>query len=594
MLLGVFGGLLEALTLYIIPWGIKELANGSLGINLKDDLTFASLILVCLILLSGLGAYIRIYTFLTAGVYAVNDLRLKTYRSILKQDVSFFDQARTAGLLSRLSSDTQLVQVVVSFHAPDMLSNAIHLSVGLVFMALISWKLTLVFLLIAPLIMYATKRLTERSQELSRNMQEDLANANVIADRAISLVRVVKIFCTTLYENAKYYAALQKYLDTARVRERRFALLNSIIGSFCWITLAILFWVGSILREAGGLSFGDLSAVLMYCLLVSMSLLKISMKSENLMRLFGATERILQIIHTTPRVVSPENAVNLSDHDDIAVRFENVSFSYPARRDILVLDNISFDIAPGTTTALVGPSGGGKSTIARLIPRLYDPDSGEVRINGVDLSQLDINNFRQEIAVVPQNTELFPGSIRANIEYGLLGKLLAQQCRQTDAARFEDSYTDFLNLHVDESMVVRAAKEANIHEFIMSLPNGYETFVGDRGVQLSGGQQQRLVFARAILKEPKLLILDEPTSALDSENEHQIQKALQNLQSKLTIIIIAHRLSTVKNADKVLVIENGRLVQEGSHSELVKSDGLYKTLLNNQIYSTNSVDSPSI
>ena len=536
---------------------VRYFLNGKPPQEIVRDLPFITAALVGLFLLQAVCFYTRHYCFAATGFRIGAELRKELFGSLLNQDIAFFDRTRVGDHLSRLSADVQVVQSALTVNVSVALRYLLQAVGGAVLMATISIKLTLIILLVVPLIIVASKSWGKRLRALSRAIQNELGNANVIADEGLSAVRVVRIFAGAAHEEARFGAAVERVLSRGLERTRFAAFFSSSMVFVVHSSIALVLWFGGTLVLRSELSFWDLTAFILYCVIVAVSFGFLINVFDEFLHAVGAGERIFEVLDSKPEVITPAHPESPRADSPVHLSFDRVAFAYPGRLDVPVLKEISFEMRRGETVAVVGPSGAGKSTIAALAARFYDPQSGTVRYGEVPLPRLDLETLRRDISLVSQDTQVFSVSIRENIRYGRIGA--------TDA-------------EVEET-----AARANIDAFVRALPQGYDTLVGDRGVQLSGGQRQRLAIARAILKDPKLLILDEATSALDSENEQLVQQALQVLMKDRTTMIIAHRLSTVQHADQVLVLQEGRICQQGTHEQLLRTPGLYKTLVEYQL-----------
>ncbi len=541
----------------LFPYLIREVLNGKLGVTIQNNLLLITFGLIVLFIFQAIFFYIRHYCFVTAGYTLVADLRRKLYKAILSQDISFFDKARTGDLLSRLSADTQLVQRALTINVSVSLRYILQVIGGIYLMVWISPKLSLVILLLIPLLVVLSTVWGKRLKGLSKRMQEQLGEASVAAEEALGAIRTVRIFAGEDYENKRHDAAINEALSTSVARTKVAAIFSSSMVFLIHSSIAIVIGIGGTLILQSQLTIGDLTAFLLYCVIVAVSFGFLASAWEEFLQAVGASERIFELIDSKPSVVSPENPRSLPPRHAGSVEFKSVSFAYPGRPDMTVLKNVNFRIDEGNTVAFVGPSGAGKSTIGALIQRFYDVSSGSVSYCGFDVRELELSQLRADISVVSQESQVFSVSIRDNIAYGKIGAAQAE--------------------------IESSADAANIHNFVKGLPLGYDTLVGDRGVQLSAGQRQRICIARAILKNPRFLILDEATSALDSENEQLVQSALKSLMHGRTTLIIAHRLSTVQHADKVFVVSDGEICQQGTHRSLVGVEGIYQNLVQRQL-----------
>ncbi len=484
-----------------------------------------------------------------AGDSVMRDLRQSVYAHLQNLSLSFFANRRTGELTSRLSSDVTVVRVALVNNVATLLSSVLTVVGSAVLVVTINWRLTVIVVLIFPLATIVARLYSRALRPLSTRAQDRLAEAVAIAEEAISGVRVVKSFGREPYEVRRFNEAVQNVFRAALKLSRIRATFGPLIGLMFFFALVGVLWFGSQEVTAGRLRAGDLVAFLLYGAVIAGGISGLATIFAQFQEAIGATRRLFEILDTPPEVYDAPDAREL-DRVHGRITFEHVSFAYEGNLE--VVSDISLDIAPGEILALVGPSGAGKSTLFNLIPRFYDPTAGAVRLDGVDLRALKVASLRATIAIVPQDTVLFSGTVRENILYG--------------------------NLEATEDEVVAAAKAANAHDFILALPKGYDTLVGERGVKLSGGQRQRVAIARAILKNPRILLLDEATSALDSESEGLVQEALGRLMQGRTTIIIAHRLSTVQVAHRIAVLDKGRLVELGTHDELMAARGLYYKL----------------
>ncbi|BCX03054.1 MAG: ABC transporter ATP-binding protein [Candidatus Roseilinea sp.] len=484
-----------------------------------------------------------------AGDSVTRDLRQSVYAHLQSLDLGFFANRRTGELTSRLSSDVTVVRVALVNNIATLLSSILTVVGSAVLVITINWRLTGIVVLIFPLATIIARLYSRSLRPLSTKAQDRLAEATAIAEEAISGVRVVKAFGREPYEVQRFNRAAHEVFQASLKLSRIRATFGPLIGLMFFFALVGVLWFGSQEVSAGRLRAGDLVAFLLYGAVIAGGISGLATIFAQFQEAIGATRRLFEILDTQPEVHDAPDARDVG-----AVRgqitFDHVSFAYEDDRE--VVSDVSFDIAPGEILALVGPSGAGKSTLFNLIPRFYDPTRGAVRLDGVDLRELKVASLRSTIAIVPQDAMLFSGTVRENILYG--------------------------DLNASEAAMIAAAKAANAHEFILALPKGYDTLVGERGVKLSGGQRQRIAIARAILKNPRILLLDEATSALDSESEGLVQEALGRLMQGRTTIIIAHRLSTVQVAHRIAVLDKGRLVELGTHDELMAARGLYYKL----------------
>ena len=541
-----------AMTL-MYPMVIQNMIDGIDNGGGRELVNRGAVTLLCLFGAGAVMGALRAWLFTVAGERIVANLRTQLYTAIISQEIGFFDTRRTGELTNRLASDTTVLQNTVTVNV-SMLLRFLIMGLGAVgFLFYTSWRLTLITLAIVPVVAISAGVLGKRMRKLSRAFQDSLAASTVVAEETISGVRTVRSFAREQMEIERYRTAVDESFQVAKRRASIIAALRGFIGFGGYGAIAAVLWAGGNMLVEGTLTIGELTSFLLYTLTVAFSLGAISGLYEDFMKAIGASERVFELIDRKPEVQG--GSLELGETTG-RITFDKVDFSYPTRLDIPVLKGLTLTIDSGEIVALVGPSGGGKSTVAALLSRLYDPSGGTIKFDDNDVTELKIDHVREIVGVVSQEPLLFATTVTENIRYG--------------------------DLNATPEQVKNAAIAANAHEFISGFPDGYGTMVGERGVKLSGGQKQRVAIARAILKNPKILVLDEATSALDAESEHLVQEALERLMVGRTTIIIAHRLSTVKEADRVCVLDEGKIVQSGGHNELVSSDGLYKRLVERQ------------
>lgn len=540
----------------VFPKLIGQLVDGALkpGGGGAPAINQATLLMTLVFLVQGVAIALRSYLFTVAGERIVANLRKRLYGSVISQDIGFFDKNKTGELINRLSADTTVLQNTVSVNVSMALRYGATAFGGIILLLFTSAKLTGLMLLIVPAVALGAVFVGRKIRALSRKTQDALADANQIAEETLSGVRTVRVFTQESQETERYGGAVQRSFELARTRSKLGAAFSGIVSFAAYAAIAIVLWYGGHMVLSKGMSIGDLTTFLLYTLLVAFSLGALGGLWADFMRATGAAERVFDLMERMPEI--PLSEGKSLDEPKGEIQFDDVTFAYPTRTDINVLDEVSFHIQPGEIVALVGPSGSGKSTIASLLSRLYDPQKGAISLDGEALTNLNANWLRQQIGVVSQEPILFSTSIADNLLYG-----------RTGASKEE---------------MENAAKTANAHNFIMDFPEGYQTEVGERGIQLSGGQKQRVAIARAILKNPRILLLDEATSALDTESEALVKEALDRLMKGRTTLIIAHRLSTVRDADRVLVLDNHKVVEQGTHDELLELNGIYRRLVEKQ------------
>jgi ABC transporter fused permease/ATP-binding protein len=538
----------------LYPQGIRIIVDGALSAQSMSRIDKAAGLLAIIALVQGVAVAIRYMLFSVAGSRTVTRIREQVFQRILDQEIGFFDERRTGELTSRLSSDTAVLQSAVSSNISIGLRNVAQVAGGIVFLLFTSPTLTMLMLAVVPPLAVGAVFYGRKLRGLSKEVQDALAAASEVAEETISGIRTVRSFVAEPAEAARYRVQTQKSFALAKKRDLFGGAFVGVAQTGAFASAALVFWYGGHLVVRGQMTVGGLSAFLVYTLLVAMALGALADLWAEFMRALGAAERVFELLDRAP-LMAPSGGLVLPQVAG-AIELEKVDFAYPSRKDVRVLDKVSLRLDPGEIIAVVGPSGAGKSTLAGLIARLYDPAGGRVLLDGHDVRDLDVSFLRKQIGTVAQEPILFGTSIAENIRYGRPGATLEE--------------------------IQGAARTANAASFIERFPDGYETLVGERGVQLSGGQKQRVAIARAVLKDPRILVLDEATSALDAESEHLVKEALERLMRGRTTLIIAHRLSTVKDAHRVLVLDGGRIVQSGAHAELLREDGLYRRLVERQ------------
>ncbi|MBC5993464.1 ABC transporter ATP-binding protein [Pontibacter cellulosilyticus] len=548
---------LSSLTFMAFPYLVGKLFDSSTGnaSGLMEDINMIAIGLFLIILAQGIFSFFRVYFFAQVSENAVADIRRDLYSKFVQLPVSFYEKRRVGEITSRITTDVAQVQDAMSITLAELFRQTTTLIVGVAIIMWTSIKLSLFMLATFPVLVALALVFGRKIKGLSKKTQDELANTNVIVEETLQAINTVKAFTNEMFEVARYRTTLGKAVKTAlSAAYYRGAFITFIIvGLFGGIILVI--WYGATLVANGDIEPGSLISFVLYTVFIGASVGGLGDLYGKVQSALGATERILEILQEEEEPTDKSHKA-LSQirrlNGDIA--YNQVAFSYPTRTDVQVLRDINFTVRAGEKVALVGPSGSGKSTIIQLLMRFYDVTGGGITVDGKDIRNMDLTTLRANIGVVPQEVLLFGGTIRENIAYG--------------------------RPEATEAEIMEAARKANAYDFIVSFPEGFDTLVGERGIKLSGGQRQRVAIARAILKNPAILILDEATSSLDSESEHLVQQAMDELMKGRTTIVIAHRLATIRKVDKILVIDGGEIVEEGSHELLSMSpDGIYANLL---------------
>ncbi len=557
-----FGGglifiVLSSLSTLSFPYLLKRLIDSANAMS-KGELVVSpntiALWMFGILVLQMIFSYGRVYFFSYAGENALADLRKEVYNRMVQLPMEFFAQRRVGELSSRLSADLSQIQDALTLMLAEILRGLLTLIIGIGLIFYISPKLTLVMLSVIPVIVLIAVFYGKRIRKLSREAQDKLADSNTVVQETLQGISNVKAFSNEWFEIDRYRTSLKKVVDLAVRNGKVRGLFVSFLLFSLFGTIIFVVWFGVGLMQQGRLSFGDLTAFVIYTSFVGGSMAGFADLYSQLQKTLGATQRVRELMREPGESVSTVKE-KLKDEYKLTgkVSFRNVHFAYPSRSEISVLKHLNLEALPGEQIALVGPSGAGKSTVVAILLQFYQPDSGVVLYDEMDGKEIPLSQLRKQMAFVPQDVMLFGGTIRDNIAYG-----------DPDAT---------------DEMIIEAAKKAYAHDFITGFPEGYQTIVGERGIKLSGGQRQRIAIARAILKDPVILILDEATSSLDSASESLVQDALENLMKNRTSFVIAHRLSTVRNADKIYVLDKGHVVESGTHQELIDiPEGLYKSL----------------
>ena len=514
------------------------------------DIYFIALLILSLIY--ALSSSLRYYTVMWIGERVVADIRSAVYEHVITMDLTFFEVTKSGEVLSRLTTDTTLVQSVVGAGVSIALRSAFILAGSLVMLFVTSSRLGILLFGLLPVVVLPILIYGRKVRRLSRETQDRVADSSGIAGEVLNAIQVVQAFTMEALQSRRFSDAVEHSFDAARRRLSVAALLSGIIVLSAFGAVVVVLWVGARSVIDGSISAGTLVQFLFYATLVAGSTTAIGEVWSEVQRAVGAMERLMGILDNKPAITSSSESRPFPSDGNNHIVMDDVSFHYPSRPGQLALDSYSLDISPGENLALVGPSGAGKSTVFQLLLRFYDPGSGAIRLDGIDIRDADLLKLRSRIGIVPQQTVLFSGNVMENIRFG--------------------------NPNATDDEVINAAQAAYADDFIRQLPQGYQTFLGEKGARLSGGQQQRIAIARAVLKDPPVLLLDEATSSLDAESENLLQQALQELMVNRTVIVIAHRLATVKKVDRIIVIDQGRIVDSGSHDDLTAKEGIYARL----------------
>ena len=512
-------------------------------------------------ILQAFGTFARFYWVSWLGERVTADLRRAVYSHMISLHPGYFEANLSGEIQSRITTDTTLIQSVVGSSASVALRNLLLLLGGIIFLFITNPKLTSIVLICIPLVVGPIMIFGRRVRRLSRNSQDQVANVGAYVGESIQQIKTVQAYNHQDYDRAEFAGHVENAFEVALKRVKTNAYLITIVMTLVFLAIGAMIWVGGRDVINGSMTPGELTAFIVYAVMVATAVAAISGVVSELQRAAGALERLIELLYAKNEISAPISPKHFDGKPKGSLVIDKVCFSYPSRPESMAINNVSFVINPGENVALVGPSGAGKSTLFDLILRLYDADEGSVRLEGIEIRELDPVELRSHIAVVSQQPAIFTGNVFDNIRYG--------------------------QPMADQQAVEAAAEAAYAKDFIEELPKKYESFLGESGVRLSGGQKQRIAIARAILKDPEILLLDEATSALDAESERQVQMALAGLMKNRTSLVIAHRLATVKNMDRIIVMEAGGVIAQGTHKELLDQNALYANLADLQFSENN-------
>lgn len=518
-------------------------------------------------LLFGISGAARSYFLNWLGERVVADIRDAVYQHVIRMDQTFFEVTKTGEVLSRLTADTTLIQSISGAGLSIILRSSIQFIGALILLAVTNVRLMGYIIVLVPVVVVPIMAISRWVRRLSRDSQDRIADASGMAGETLNAVQTIQAFTAEELESRRFGETIKVSFATAVRRIRVRALFSTVATTGLFGALIVVLWIGARAVLGGEMTGGELGQFVLYAMFVAMSAASLSEVWGELQRAAGAMERLVELLDAQPAIKTPENPVAMPHTRDGRIHFDKVSFNYPSRPDTLTIKDFDLEISPGEKVAFVGPSGAGKSTIFHLLLRFYDLQAGRIIIDGVDIAKARSEDVRARIGIVPQETVIFGASARENIHFGRPGA--------TDAE------------------IKAAARAAAADEFIQQLPKGYDSFLGERGARLSGGQKQRIAIARAILKDPPILLLDEATSSLDAESERLVQEALEYLKKGRTTIVIAHRLATVLKSDRIVVMNEGKIIDVGRHEELVRRDPLYTRLAELQFGEATEINSPS-
>jgi ATP-binding cassette subfamily B protein len=543
--------LMAAAATLSIPRQLKLVIDNGFGSKGGDIAPYFEYMFVIVVVLA-LATAVRFYFVSWLGERVVADIRRDVYRNLMRLSPGYFEENRPSEIASRMTADTAIIEQIVGTTVSVALRNLVIGIGGVFYLFTLAPQLTLILLLAIPAILLPIIFLGRRLRNVSRTSQDRVADIGAMVSETLGAMKIVQAFGQEDRESDRFAGAVEQTFTVAKRRISLRAVMTSVIIAMIFGSMVALMWRGANAVVEGVLSGGTIAAFIFAGVLIASSFGALTEVYGDLLRGAGAAGRLAELLQVEPEISAPANPVALPQPPRGQIAFDNVSFSYPTRTDVRALHNFSLKVAPGETVAIVGPSGAGKSTLFQLAQRFYDPQSGVVRIDGVALPSADPEEIRERMALVPQDTVLFAASARDNLRYG---------CWDVDDAR-----------------IWEAARAANAEDFLRDLPEGLDTYMGEAGTRLSGGQRQRVAIARALLRNSPILLLDEATSALDAESEKLVQDALDHLMADRTTLVIAHRLATIRSADRIVVMNEGAIVEEGTHDQLIANSGLYRRL----------------
>ncbi len=551
--LAIFSLILAASATLAVPLSFRQIIDLGFNANSDNQINQTFLILFIVACLVALGTSLRFYMVSWLGEKITTDIRAAVYSHVIKQSPEFFESTHSGEILSRLNTDTVLIQTLIGTSVSMAIRNILLLAGGLVMMFITSPKLSVLIFATLLLTIIPTMIMGRRVRKLSRASQDKIADASALAGEKLNAIPTIQSFTNEKVEINRFNQSIQTALDAAITRMRARSLLTFVAILFGFTSIILVLWLGAYAVMDNQITAGELSQFILYAVIVAGAIAGISEVIGDTQRAIGASDRLLELlnIQSTIQDFTSVKSIPKVNAAGIGVQIQNLSFRYPSNPNS-VLSNISLEIKPGERVAIVGPSGAGKTTLFQLLQRFYDPTSGTILFSDINIQNIPLEALRKMIGVVPQDIVIFSDNAMENIRFG--------------------------KMDATDEEVLSAARLAIADEFISKLPDGYQSFLGDRGIRLSGGQKQRIAIARVLLKNPALLLLDEATSALDAESELLVQRALEAAMDSRTTLVIAHRLSTVKQADKILVLENGKIIETGTHADLIQRSGLYSRL----------------